>query len=286
MWTAPARGALKINVDASIPLASGVGLGFLPAREKEAKRRRGREGGGKRRREREAEVKRRPEREARETEREGGETPATEGEGKHQRRRGEGNAGDDDEVGGFKEEEDRMFGAWLRVSAPPKSRVGHGDGSTSPSQHLKADCGWSGRAPVNPEVWHEKVVEQTSVVQGGHETNVEQGLLISSSKLRDSTSDHAEASRIKMGGPTAVIGSPLPFRFTTKMVVMQNINPDPGAPISVSSEKRSHWKRRAWSSGAMICDNENLSRLGKRLGSNRVTRRFNLLRKGCYRVSE
>ncbi|KAL5833626.1 hypothetical protein ACOSQ3_017300 [Xanthoceras sorbifolium] len=29
MWTAPARGALKINVDASIPLASGVGLGLV-----------------------------------------------------------------------------------------------------------------------------------------------------------------------------------------------------------------------------------------------------------------
>ncbi|KAL5764791.1 hypothetical protein ACOSQ2_017385 [Xanthoceras sorbifolium] len=128
-------------------------------------------------------------------------------------------------------------------------------------------------------VGHEKVVEQTSVVQEGHETNVEQGLLICSSKLRDSTSDHAEASRIKMGGPTAVIGSPLPFRFTGKMAVMQNIDPDLGAPFSVSSEKRSRWKRRARSSGAMVCDNENLSQLGKRLGGNRVTRRFNLLRK-------
>ncbi|KAL5833627.1 hypothetical protein ACOSQ3_017301 [Xanthoceras sorbifolium] len=100
---------------------------------------------------------------------------------------------------------------------------------------------------------------KTSVVQEGHETNVEQGLLICSSKLRDSTSDHAEASRIKMGGPTAVIGSPLPFRFTGKMAVMQNIDPDLGAPFSVSSEKRSRWKRRARSSGAMVCDNENFS---------------------------
>ncbi|KAL5835304.1 hypothetical protein ACOSQ4_014801 [Xanthoceras sorbifolium] len=29
VWTTPARGALKINVDVSVPLAGGVGLGLV-----------------------------------------------------------------------------------------------------------------------------------------------------------------------------------------------------------------------------------------------------------------
>ncbi|KAL5839588.1 hypothetical protein ACOSQ4_012196 [Xanthoceras sorbifolium] len=77
-------------------------------------------------------------------------------------------------------------------------------------------------------------------VQGGHETKVGAGAC-----------SCARASWGILLVTTAVNGSPLPFRFTAKTAFRESINPDPGAPISVSSEKRSCWKRRVRSSGAM-----------------------------------
>ncbi|KAL5774502.1 hypothetical protein ACOSP7_012059 [Xanthoceras sorbifolium] len=68
-------------------------------------------------------------------------------------------------------------------------------------------------------------------VQGGHETEVGAGAC-----------SCARASWGILLVTTAVNGSPLPFRYTAKTAFRESINPDPGAPISVSSEKRSCWK--------------------------------------------
>ncbi|KAL5788023.1 hypothetical protein ACOSP7_004972 [Xanthoceras sorbifolium] len=244
-------------------------------------------------------------------------------------------------VGGFKGEEDRKFGAWLRTNSPLKSRMGRGavcmvaplanlskaeavdqrhlgglnGGVTSPDEVLLNDGG-SGRMVglenVNgglaqrdkrtfrgrvlsmesmrswcmsllltyvmfkrdkntfrgqvlhgehETVVHEplvdkcdvqegqkllswqsvvhgersKVVAQTSVVQGGPETEMEQGLLMCSSKLGDSSGDHAKASKIQVGG--AATGFPLPFRFSANTTFRESIDPDPGAFISMSPKK-------------------------------------------------
>ncbi|KAL5857655.1 hypothetical protein ACOSQ3_005113 [Xanthoceras sorbifolium] len=80
-----------------------------------------------------------------------------------------------------------------------------------------------------------KVVAQTSVVQGGPETEMEQGLLMCSSKWGDSSGDHAKASKIQVGG--AATGFPLPFRFSANTAFRESIDPNPGAFISMSPKK-------------------------------------------------
>ncbi|KAL5770217.1 hypothetical protein ACOSP7_014371 [Xanthoceras sorbifolium] len=87
----------------------------------------------------------------------------------------------------------------------------------------------------------QKFLSWQSVMHGEHATAVAQmsvrGLLMCSSKLGDSSSDHAEASKIQVGGPSVVTGSLIPFRFTAKMTFRESIDLDPGAPIFVSPEK-------------------------------------------------